>query len=237
MRGEVENRFAETERATLRSILRAWRERHGDAGVRAARRRRMRTAEAFAVGETRREASAPWTRGVGRARTTRLASVAIVTARVPQEKTTQPSDKLFASLNGVTDERAPWRSRPSRLGRSRAARGGEMPRAVYALGDAPVRRAEPRSREDAYRLALQTDTVDYYTPSRNERMLRSGSAPGETSGGAPRQRESRVEAGRAAAPCPDHGVAEIARSCLSAARARPARLKRRRAEHGVSSID
>jgi hypothetical protein len=185
----------------------------------------MRTAEAFAVGETRREASAPGTRGVGRARTTRLASVAIVTARVPQEKTTQPSDKLFASLNGVTDERAPWRSRPSRLGRSRAARGGEMPRAVYALGDASVRRAEPRSREDAYRLALQTDTVDYYTPSRNERMLRSGSAPGETSGGAPRQRESRVEAGRAATPYPDHGVAEIARSCLSAARARPARLK------------
>jgi hypothetical protein len=56
----------------------------------------MRTAEAFAVGETRREASAPGTRGVGRARTTRLASVAIVTTRVPQEKTTQTSDKLFA---------------------------------------------------------------------------------------------------------------------------------------------
>lgn len=47
-----------------------------------------------------------------------------------------------------------------------------MPRAVYALGDASVRRAEPRSREDAYRLALRTDTVDYSPPREMERMLR-----------------------------------------------------------------
>lgn len=149
-------------------------ERHGDAGVRAARRRRMRTAEAFAVGKPRREASAPGTRGVGRARTTRLASVAIVTARVPQEKTTQPSDKLFASLNGATDERAPWRSRPSRLGRSRAARGGEMPRAVYALGDASRAAPNPEAaRTPIDSLCKQTRWITLLRREMNECYVRA----------------------------------------------------------------
>ena len=51
-----------------------------------------------------------------------------------------------------------------------------------------------------------------------------------------RPRESRVVAGRAAAPCPDHAVAGIGRSCLSTERARPARLKTTRAEVGVYFI-
>ena len=88
---------------------------------------------------------------------------------------------FLPSLNGATDEGAPRRSRPSRLGRARAARGGETPRARLRARGRFESRAEPRSREDAYRLALQTDTVDYSTPLRREMdecYVRS--APGET---------------------------------------------------------
>ena len=79
---------------------------------------------------------------------------------------------FLPSLNGATDEGAPRRSRPSRLGRARAARGGETPRARLRARGRFESRAEPRSREDAYRLALRTDTVDYSPPREMERMLR-----------------------------------------------------------------
>ena len=142
---------------------------------------------------------------------------------------------FLPSLNGATDEGAPRRSRPSRLGRARAARGGETPRVRLRARGRFESRAEPRSHEDAYRLALRTDTVDYSPPARNGTNVTFGLRSAKPRTTRARPRESRVVAGRAAAPCPDHAVAGIARSCLSVARARPARLKTARAEVGVYS--
>ena len=142
---------------------------------------------------------------------------------------------FLPSLNGATDEGAPRRSRPSRLGRARAARGGETSRVRLRARGRFESRAEPRSHEDAYRLALRTDTVDYSPPARNGTNVTFGLRSAKPRTTRARPRESRVVAGRAAAPCPDHAVAGIARSCLSVARARPARLKTARAEVGVYS--
>ena len=154
-------------------------ERHGDARVRASRRRRMRGAAASVVGKRSARHRRPGravSGGLERRASRRWRSSLRAYLR---KKQLSRAINFLPSLNGATDERAPGRSRPSRLGRARAARGGETPRARVRAQGRFVSRAESRSRGDAYRLALQTDTVDY-SPLRNERMLRSGSAPGET---------------------------------------------------------
>ena len=154
-------------------------ERHGDARVRASRRRRMRGAAASVVGKRSARHRRPGravSGGLERRASRRWRSSLRAYLR---KKQLSRAINFLPSLNGATDERAPGRSRPSRLGRARAARGGETPRARVRAQGRFVSRAESRSRGDAYRLALQTDTVDY-SPPRNERMLRSGSAPGET---------------------------------------------------------
>ena len=147
-------------------------ERHGDARVRASRRRRMRGAAASVVGKRSARHRRPGravSGGLERRASRRWRSSLRAYLR---KKQLRRAINFLPSLNGATDEGAPRRSRPSRLGRARAARGGETPRARLRARGRFESRAEPRSREDAYRLALRTDTVDYSPPREMERMLR-----------------------------------------------------------------
>ena len=146
--------------------------RHGDARVRAARRRRMRGGAAFVVGKVPAMHRLPGravSGGLERRASRRWRSSPRAYLR---KKQLRRAINFLPSLNGATDEGAPRRSRPSRLGRARAARGGETPRARLRARGRFESRADPRSREDAYRLALRTDTVDYSPPREMERMLR-----------------------------------------------------------------
>ena len=229
--GAVENRFAETERATLRSIVRAW--RRSDTETRACARRDggecgpPRRSPSGNLAARRRRPGRAVSGGLERRASRRWRSSP--RAYLRKKQLSRAINFLRRSTARPTNARPGGRDLPGwdARGRLEAVRCRALSMRSGMLRE-PRRTPKPRGRLST-RSANRHGGLDYSTPSRNERMLRSGSAPGETSGGAPRPRESRVEAGLAAAPCPDHAVAEIARSSLSAARARPARLKPRRA--------
>ena len=120
VRGGVENRLAETERATtLRSILRVW--RRSDTETRACARR-----DGSECGVPRRSSSGIVPRRIW-LRDARCREGTNDTPRVGGDrryartsgKNNSAAINFLPSLNGATDERAPRRWRPSRLGRAR----------------------------------------------------------------------------------------------------------------------